>query len=176
MDPAPLSSKSNGSSQRGSRAPTARPPQDIFRTRGDDRAQSGDYNGAVVMYGKVLSHAPRDATLLLSRSLAHMMAEPPQLDLALKDADAAVQCSPGSWRAWLQKGEVSLKMGGMQGAEEAMAKAVWCAQGVNKLMAQKSLADVRARQACRLLWSRCNTLLRHLHPNTSCEPPIQLAL
>jgi len=64
--------------------------EDIFRTRDDDRAQSGDYIGAVVMYDEALSYAPRDSTLLLSRSFAHTMTTPPRLDLALKDADAAI--------------------------------------------------------------------------------------
>jgi hypothetical protein len=99
------------------------------------------------MYGKALSYAPTDSTLLLSRSLAHMMTTPPRLDLALADADAAIQYGPTNWQAWLQQGQIRLKMGDMDGAEGALVNAVGFAQGVDKLTAQRSLADLRSQRA-----------------------------
>ncbi|KAH8589023.1 hypothetical protein B0O99DRAFT_582254 [Bisporella sp. PMI_857] len=99
------------------------------------------------MYDEALHYAPTDSTLLLSRSFAHTMTTPPRLDLALKDADSAIQYAPTDWQAWLQKGETRLKMGDLQAAEEALVNAVGFAQGINKLTAQRSLGDVRARKA-----------------------------
>jgi hypothetical protein len=99
------------------------------------------------MYDEALSYSPTDLTLLLSRSFAHTMTTPPRLDLALKDADAAIQYSPTNWQAWLQQGETRLKLGDMQGAEDALVNALRFAEGVNKVTAQRSLADVRARRA-----------------------------
>lgn len=127
-----------------SRAQTA--PMDLFRARGDDRAQHRDYNGAAMMYDEALRYAPTDTTILLSRSFAHMMSTPPRLDLALQDADAAIQHSPTNWQGWLQKGDTHLRMGDINGAEEALVNAVGFAQGVDKFTAQRLLADVQARR------------------------------
>lgn len=142
--------QAQGSTSNLSAGPSVSPAtslEHIFRTRGDDRAQSGDYNGAVVMYDEALSYSPTDLTLLLSRSFAHTMTTPPRLDLALKDADAAIQYSPTNWQAWLQQGETRLKLGDLQGAEDALVNALRFAEGINKVTAQRSLADVRARRA-----------------------------
>src|ERR1700722_1813590 len=127
-------------------SPAQAEPQELFRSRGDTRAQNGDYNGAVMMYDEALGFAPTDTTLLLSRSFALMMSTPPKLDLALQDADTAIQHNPTHWQAWLQKGEARLKMGDVNGAEEDLMKAVGFAQGGDKLTAQRSLADARSRR------------------------------
>jgi Flp pilus assembly protein TadD len=119
---------------------------DLFRTRGDDRAQHGDYNGAAMMYDEALRYAPTDTTILLSRSFAHMMSTPPRLDLALQDADAVIQHNPTNWQGWLQKGDTCLRAGEINGAEEALKNAVGFAQGVDKFTAQRLLADVQARR------------------------------
>lgn len=97
------------------------------------------------MYDKALRIVPSDPALLLSRSFAHIMSTPARLDLALKDADAAIQYSPKAWQFWLQQGEMRLKIGDIQGAEESLVNAVRFAQGFNKTIAQRSLADARAR-------------------------------
>jgi hypothetical protein len=121
-------------------------PKDLFRSRGDDRVQISDYNGAVMMYDEALRCESTDTNLLLSRSFARMMSTPPRLDLALQDADAVIQQSPTNWHGWLQKGETHLRMGDSQEAEEALVNAVGFAQGVDKLTAQKSLADLKSRR------------------------------
>jgi hypothetical protein len=121
--------------------------KDLFTSRGDDYAQNGDYNTAVVMYTEALRHAPADTALLISRSLAHVMSTPPRLDLALQDTDVAIQHNPTSWQAWLQKGETLLREGDVKGAEEALVNAVGFAKGLDQLTAQRSLADARARRS-----------------------------
>lgn len=98
------------------------------------------------MYNKALKNAPSDTTILLSRSLAHMLSSPPQLDLALQDADAAIQINPTHWHGWQQKGATLQRKGDFQGAEEALMNAVGFATGVEKVAAQGSLADARARR------------------------------
>jgi hypothetical protein len=75
-----------------------------------------------------------------------MMITPPNLDTALIDADAAVKYDPTNLQAWLQQGETLLKMGDGEGAEESLLNAVQFAQGTNKLIAQKSLVEVRIRR------------------------------
>jgi hypothetical protein len=118
----------------------------LFRSRGDDRMKNCDYNGAVTMYDEALRCAPTDTELLLSRSFAQMMSKPPRLDLALQDADAAIQHRPTHWHGWLQKGETHLRMGDIKAAEEALMNSVGFAQGTDKLTAQRSLADVQSRR------------------------------
>jgi tetratricopeptide (TPR) repeat protein len=117
----------------------------FFGSRGNQHIKNGDYNGAVMMYDEALKCEPTNTTLLLSRSLAQMMLTPPNLHLALQDADAAIQHCPTSWRGWLQKGETHLRMGNIKAAEEALMNAVGFAQGMDKLAAQRSLADIQSR-------------------------------
>jgi len=120
--------------------------RDLLHSLGDDRVQQSDYNGAVVMYDEALKHAPDDVTLLLSRSFAHMMSTPPRFELALRDADSAIQLDATGWKGWMQKGETHLRMGDINAAEGALENAVKSARGVNKLAAQKSLADAQSRR------------------------------
>ncbi|EEP77420.1 predicted protein [Uncinocarpus reesii 1704] len=117
-----------------------------FRSQGDELTQRGDYNGAVVMYDAALRAAPNDIGLLLSKTTALSMSNPPRLDLALKDADTVIQLDPRSWQGWLEKGRILSRMGDMQGAEEALTNAVGFAQDYGKNVAQSALADVRARR------------------------------
>lgn len=45
---------------------TNRAITEVFRSRGDGRAQAGNYNGAVAVYDESLAAAPSDTALLLS--------------------------------------------------------------------------------------------------------------
>jgi hypothetical protein len=151
VSPSPTTSFTNNATARSTTSPTTsvarKPPlYDVLRARADDRARSGDYEGTVLLYGEALSSAPTYSTLYLSRSLACMMITPPNLDTALIDADAAVKYDPTNLQAWLQQGETLLKMGDGEGAEESLLNAVQFAQGINKLIAQKSLVEVRIRR------------------------------
>jgi len=129
--------------------PTITTPQtshaDIFKTEGDELTQNEDYNGAVVMYNKALKYAPSDITLLLSRSLAFSLSNPPRLDLALQDTDAVIQLSPTLARMAAKRRDTS-KDGDFQGADEALVNAVGFADGVDKLTARRLLVDFRARR------------------------------
>lgn len=94
-----------------------------------------------------LQYAPSDPNILLYRSMAYMLSTPAQLDLALQDADHAIQIDPGHWRAWKQKGETLLRMEKAQDAVDALMNAVGFAQNTtDKLTAQTTLA--LARQQC----------------------------
>ena len=127
-------------------SPAQTTPGDLFRVSGDERLRNNDYNGAVVMYDEALRCTPADVTLLLSRSLAHMMSTPPKLDLALQDVGAAIQREPTSSQGWLQKGEIHLKMEDIKNAEKAFVKAVEFSHGLDRHKAQRSLGDVRSRR------------------------------
>lgn len=122
-------------------------PGEPFRSQGDELARNNDYNGAVVMYDAALRCAPNDLSLLLSRSMAYSMSEPPRLDLALKDADCVIQLDPNWWQGWLQKGQILLQRGDLQSAEEALTNATGFAQDFDRNTAQRALADVRVRRA-----------------------------
>ena|SRR5579862_4798997 len=126
-------------------APT--PLENVFQSRGEELARNGDFNGAITMYNEALRSAPTDTVILLSRSLAYLMSTPPKLDLALQDANTAIEHSPTSWQAWQQKGETCRKMGDLQGAEDAFVNSEGCATGADKLAAQRSLLDLRALRA-----------------------------
>ena len=118
-----------------------------FRSQGDDLVLQNDYNGAIVMYNAALRRAPNDEGILLSRSVAHSMSTPTNLDLALQDADTVIQLKPEWWHGWLQKGEILSQMDDLDGAEDALTNAVGFAQGVDKSLAHRTLANVQARQA-----------------------------
>ncbi|KAL4913753.1 hypothetical protein BDW62DRAFT_157728 [Aspergillus aurantiobrunneus] len=118
-------------------------PREPFRSHGNQLAAQNDYNGAVVMFNSALQLAPQDTELLLSRSLAHMMSTPPRLDLALKDADDAIQLNPASAQGWMQKGEVLKNMGFPQNAVDVFNNAVGCAQPHERVAAQRALAGAR---------------------------------
>jgi tetratricopeptide (TPR) repeat protein len=122
-------------------------PGEPFRSQGDELARKSDYNSALVMYNAALRSAPDDSSLLLSRSMAHSMSEPPNLDLALKDTDRLVQSDPNWWQGWLQRGQVLLRRGDLQSAEEALTNATAFAQGFDIITAQRALDDVRACRA-----------------------------
>ncbi|ELR03936.1 hypothetical protein VC83_09032 [Pseudogymnoascus destructans] len=131
-------------------SPSAGPSTDraiteVFRARGDARAQAGNYNGAIVMYDEALAATPTDAALLLSRSFAHAMSTPPNLGLALKDANAAIQIDSRNWQAWQQLGETRLKMGYIAVAMEALENALGLANGYDKVTVQRALTEARSR-------------------------------
>lgn len=120
---------------------------EVFRSRGDVRSQAGDYNGAVVMYDEALAAIPTDTALLLSRSFAHAMSTPPSLELALKDANAAIQINAQNWQAWQQLGETRLKMGYIAAATEALENALRLAKGYDKVTVQRALTEARSRSS-----------------------------
>jgi len=128
-------------------APSQVKPGEPFRSQGDDLVLQNDYNGAIVMYNAALRCAPNDVGILLSRAVAHSMSTPPKLDLALKDADTVIQLKPDWWHGWLQKGEILSQMDDLRRAEEALTNAVGFAQGVDKSLAHRTLANVQARLA-----------------------------
>jgi hypothetical protein len=98
------------------------------------------------MYTAALELAQNDTTILLSRGFAHTMTDPPRLDLTLQDAENAIQQQPTFWRGWSLAGEAHLRMEAFQAAEEAFQNAVGFATGMDKLTAQRSLAEVRQRR------------------------------
>lgn len=121
-------------------------PGEPFRSQGDDLVLQNDYSGAIVMYNAALRSAPNDVGLLLSRSVAHSMTTPPKLDLALKDANSIINLCPNWWQGWLQKGEILTQMNDLQSAEEALTNAAGFAQGVDKGIAHRTLANVQGRR------------------------------
>jgi tetratricopeptide (TPR) repeat protein len=145
-----VSTPSAASQQQATTSPSAGPSTDraiteVFRSRGDARAQAGNYNGAIVMYDEALAATPTDTALLLSRSFAHSMSTPPNLDLSLKDANAAVQIDDRNWQAWQQLGETRLKMGYIAVAVEALENALRLANGYDKVTVQRALTEARSR-------------------------------
>ncbi len=126
---------------------TPNKPGEPFRSQGDDLVLQNDYNGAIVMYNAASRLAPNDEAILLSRSVAHSMSTPTNLDLALNDADTVIQLKPEWWHGWLQKGEILSQMDDLEGAEESLTNAVGFAQGVDKSLAHRTLANVQSRQA-----------------------------
>ncbi|OBT76638.1 hypothetical protein VF21_05330 [Pseudogymnoascus sp. 05NY08] len=145
-----VSTAPTASQEQATTSPSAGPSTDRaitegFRSRGDARSQAGNYNGAVVMYDEALAATPTDKALLLSRSFAHAMSTPPNLDLALKDANAAIQIDSRNWQAWQQLGETRLKMGHIAVAMEALENALGLANGYDKVTVQRALTEARSR-------------------------------
>lgn len=98
------------------------------------------------MYDAALLNAPYDRNLLLSRSMAYSLSAPPKLDLALNDADDALQLNPRWWEGWFQKGKILFKMGDLRNAEEALTNAAGFAHSVHKAEVQEVLDEVQQSQ------------------------------
>lgn len=141
----PAVSQASQPTPRGYQAPaqaSQERPGEPFRSQGDELARKSDYTSALVMYNAALRSAPNDLSLLLSRSMAHSMSEPPNLDFALMDADHVIQLNPNWWQGWLQRGQMLLRKGDLQSAEEALTNAIAFAQGLDIITAQRALDDM----------------------------------
>jgi tetratricopeptide (TPR) repeat protein len=146
----PAASQASQPTPQGYQAPaqaSQEQPGEPFRSQGDELARKSDYTSALVMYNAALRSTPNDLSLLLSRSMAHSMSEPPNLDSALEDADHVIQLNPNWWQGWLQRGQVLLRKGDLRSAKEALTNATAFAQGFDISTAQRALDDVRACQA-----------------------------
>lgn len=96
------------------------------------------------MYNAAISNGPPDASIFLLRSYAYMLCKREDLDLAVKDADSAIELDPTNWESWKQKGELLHKMNKQKAAVEALENAVRLSEGRDRFQSQASLKAARA--------------------------------
>lgn len=118
-----------------------------LRNAASTYASRGDYAGAVNTYTAALARNPQDIACLLARSLANMNLETPNMDAAIRDADAAIDAQPGSWQAWNQKGNALMASEKYGEAEQAFQHAARLAQPTEKLGPEQMLTHVRRLRA-----------------------------
>ncbi|KAG8534015.1 uncharacterized protein KY384_000857 [Bacidia gigantensis] len=116
---------------------------ELFRDRGIELSEAGDYDGAIPMYDTALSYEHSDVTTLLYRSFAHTLRRTPDLEKALQDAEQAVQIDQTKWKAWKQKGEILRSQGNIPEAIGALTKAADLASGLDRLELQRLLQSVK---------------------------------
>ncbi|KAL9036918.1 MAG: hypothetical protein Q9214_005926, partial [Letrouitia sp. 1 TL-2023] len=118
--------------------------RDVFRDQAIQQAEAGDYEGAINMYNAAISNGPPDASIFLLRSYAYMLCKRESLDLAIKDADSAIELDPTNWESWKQKGELLHKMNDQKAAVEALENAVRLSEGKDRFQSQASLKAAQA--------------------------------
>ncbi|KAF4622668.1 hypothetical protein G7Y89_g14358 [Cudoniella acicularis] len=136
----------------------------VFAASGDRLVEQGSYNTAIVMYDEALQLIPDDTTILLSRSLAYLLSEPPAIDLAQKDVERCLDVEPENWQAWQLKGDLLIRNNNFHEAEPAFLKAITYSKGMDKVRAQRSLADGRSKANVAVPLPISNT---SLHRNAS---------
>ena len=127
------------------KAKTSSEESQLFRSTGDSLLEQGKYNDAVVMYDRAILAAPQDPSLRASRSVAHTLSHPRQLDLALADAESATQLDPTHFRGWLQQGRIRSLQGHTSIAVSCYEKAVQYGKGEERTFAMSSLQEARDR-------------------------------
>lgn len=98
-----------------------------------------------MLYEEALLVQPDNSLILLKRSQARMLLEPPQLDLALQDVNSAIERQPTLGQAWRQKGDIYMLLNDFPAAQDALQHAVGSLQGMEKVQAQRALAECRLK-------------------------------
>jgi len=132
----------------------------VFASSGDRLIEQGSYNIAVYMYDEALKFAPADTTILLSRSLAHMLSDPPAINAAHNDVKQCLELDPKNWQAWQLKGDLLMREDNFKDAEPAFRNAIAYSKGMDKVRAQRSLADARSKAGAAIAVGSGTTGLR----------------
>lgn len=117
----------------------------VFSASADRLVERGSYNMAVYMYDEALKCSPDNMAILMSRSLAYMLSEPPEISLAKQDVERCLELEPENWQAWQLKGDLLMRDDNFEEAEPAFRNAIIYSSGMDRIRAQRSLADARSR-------------------------------
>jgi tetratricopeptide (TPR) repeat protein len=98
-----------------------------------------------MLYEEALLVQPDNSLIFLKRSQARTLLEPPQLDLALQDVNSAIERQPTLGQAWRQKGDIYMLLNDFPAAQDALQQAVGSLEGIEKVQAQRALAECRLK-------------------------------
>jgi L1 cell adhesion molecule like protein len=107
--------------------------------------KDGHYAEAIEQYTAAISAAPNSGALYGNRSIAYLKLTPPNLDLALADAEKATEVEPKWGKGYARLGEALQALEKDEEAVKAFEKAVDLSQGLAKTEAKKKLEAVKKR-------------------------------
>lgn len=107
--------------------------------------KDGRYAEAIEKYTAAISLAPNSAALYGNRSIAYLKSTPPNLDLALADAQKATEVEPKWGKGYARLGEALQALERDEEAAKAFDQAVELSQGLAKTEAKQKLEAVKNR-------------------------------
>lgn len=133
------------------------PEVSSWRVLAEQCIDQGNHVDAINFYTAILSKHPKDVPALLGRSMARMLPEPTSYDLAIKDADAAIDAKHDSWQAWKQKGRVLAAAGRPGEAEQALQHAMRLASSADLFGIRELLNQVKQQRSSMQIKSPAGT-------------------
>ncbi|KAJ7717819.1 thioredoxin-domain-containing protein [Mycena maculata] len=107
--------------------------------------KEGQYTEAIERYTAAIALAPNSATLYGNRSIAYLKSTPPELDLALADAQKATEVEPKWGKGYARLGEALQALERDEESAKAFEQAVELTQGLAKNEAKEKLTAVKKR-------------------------------
>jgi len=105
----------------------------------------GNYPEAIEQYSAAIIIAPNSGALYGNRSIAYLKSSPPDLDLALADAQKATEVEPKWGKGFVRLGEALQAQEEDEKAAKAFETAVELSQGLAKTEAKQKLEAVKKR-------------------------------
>ncbi|KAJ6558415.1 thioredoxin-domain-containing protein [Mycena vulgaris] len=115
------------------------------KSAGNAFYKEGRYAEAIEKYTAAISLAPTSAALYGNRSIAYLKSIPPDLDLALADAQKATEVEPKWGKGYARLGEALQAMEKDEECAKAFEQAVELSQGLAKTEAKQKLDAVKKR-------------------------------
>ncbi|KAJ7668535.1 thioredoxin-like protein [Mycena polygramma] len=131
----------------GPNPPVAPLPQEAEEAKvaGNALYKDGNYAEAIEKYSAAISLAPKSAALYGNRSIAYLKSTPPNLDLALADAQKATEVEPKWGKGYARLGEALQALEKYEESAKAFEKAVEFSQGLAQTEAKQKLQAVKKK-------------------------------
>ncbi|KAJ7502921.1 thioredoxin-domain-containing protein [Mycena galericulata] len=107
--------------------------------------KEGNYTEAIERYSAAIALAPNSGALYGNRSIAYLKSTPPELDLALVDAQKATEVEPKWGKGYARLGEALQALERDEESAKAFEQAVEFSQGLAKGEAKQKLEAVKKR-------------------------------
>ncbi|KAJ7072619.1 hypothetical protein C8F01DRAFT_1243658 [Mycena amicta] len=113
------------------------------KVAGNALYKDGKYAEAIEKYTAAIAIANTSAALYGNRSIAYLKSTPPDLDLALADAQKATELEPKWGKGWIRLGEALQSLGKDEEAVKTFEQAAELSQGLAQTEAKKKLQAVK---------------------------------
>ncbi|KAK6518796.1 hypothetical protein TWF506_005931 [Arthrobotrys conoides] len=110
--------------QKAQLSPQMEQKVEFLKNQGNTMVEAKDYDQAIMFYSMALDYNPDSAVCLSNRSMAYTQLNPPKMQEAKEDAEAATKADPSYWKGWSRLGDALLGMGEASKAVDAYNKAV----------------------------------------------------
>ncbi|KAJ7076854.1 thioredoxin-domain-containing protein [Mycena belliarum] len=115
------------------------------KVAGNNLYKEARYAEAIEKYSAAILLAPTSAALYGNRSIAYLKTDPPDLDLALVDAQKATEVEPKWGKGFARLGEALQALERDEECAKAFEQAVELSQGLAKTEAKQKLEAVKKR-------------------------------